>query len=85
MRIILDNCPTVTIDSGTIYGKQFAGAPMTFYGEPDTIEITDKEWDEIYETYPYWPAMNDPIWEDNRPVNFAEYLRELLELKRGGL
>ena len=51
--------------------------------ERDTIEITDAEWDEIYEAFAYWPAMNDPIWTGNRPANFAEYLRDLISLTGG--
>jgi hypothetical protein len=61
------------------------GAFKTYaYVSHDTIEISDTEWDEIYETYAYWPAMNDPIWKDGRPVNFAEYLRELISLAGEG-
>jgi hypothetical protein len=45
----------------------------------DTIEITDDEWDEIYEGY------DEPTqWQRrfNTGLSFAQYLRELLKLKR---
>jgi len=79
MRIIPDNCPTVTMDYGTIYGKQFPGASMIFYGEPDVIEITDDEWEEIYAGFDEWETDN--LYEDVEPT-FAQYLRKLIELKR---
>ena len=52
MRIIPDNIPTVTIDSGTIYGKQFEGKPMTFYEEALTIEVNLDDFREWY--YQVW-------------------------------
>jgi hypothetical protein len=80
MRLIPDNCPTLTVDTGLIYGTQFSGAPMTFYGEPDTIEITDKKLDIIAAG---WLDMIDP--DDMVGVHFPEqlfskYLRDLIQL-----
>jgi hypothetical protein len=44
MRIIPENCPTLTVDTGTIYGMQFEGARMTFYEKDLTIKISDCTW-----------------------------------------
>jgi hypothetical protein len=76
MRIISDNCEAIKIDSGIIYGKQFSGTPMTFYGEPDTIEITDVEWDEI-----------EVAWEDEHiywKTPLSKYLKVLISLAGEG-
>jgi hypothetical protein len=70
MRIIPDDAELLSLD-GMI-------RTIDCYDIVDTIEITDDEWDEIYEAYDY-PEMWDTRLE--RTYTFAQYLRQLISLK----
>jgi hypothetical protein len=61
-------------DGGTIGGE-------LYYYPADTIEITDEEWDEIYEAYDY-PDMWERRFTHDSQYTFSCFLRELIELKR---
>ena len=80
MRIIPDSVHVsyATIDQGLNYSS---GNPM--YHQDETIEITDIEWEKIVDGYDLWliDDHDNPIWKDARPINFAEYLRELIMLR----
>lgn len=67
MRIILDDATEYQA------GRSYVDITPC-YAIADTIEISDAEWDEIYDGY-------CPVWYSNgSKYTFAQYLRELLEL-----
>jgi hypothetical protein len=51
----------------------------TYYHKADTVDISDKEWEDIYCGFDEWETDN--LYEDFEPT-FALYLRELIKLAR---
>lgn len=76
-----DNCKTGKADC-----QQFWDWYNEYWNcnEPMPIEITDAEWDEIYASY-YLYVENNIQYDGTTVIRphktFAQYLRELLELK----
>ena len=77
MRIILDISilPTMEISYPRSGGVR---SEYLLCGESDTIEITDKELDEISDTY--W-GRRGTYKETSDDMEFSEYLNKLIELK----
>jgi hypothetical protein len=77
MRIIPDDVKIETRPSS--HSSQYY---VDSYNKSDTIEITDAEWDEIYEHYD--DLLNNRLAGQNYMkdgfVPFSQYLRELISL-----